>query len=243
MLKNILLVFLCLLVPKVSAADVSSISMVASKTQVSPGENITYTLTYSNNSDKDLSDVVVSMDMDVANGLNFVNSSLPQFWNGSKPYWRISDLASGTSSTVTITVNVSSDFSETNINGAASISADAGGELINSNSNAVGVVVVKPQDEKKEEEKKEEDEVTNKDKTDEKTTESTDKEDENKVIDMKADGVGSLVVDDVVGVANIANYSKNINSWDNRFLWVGLISFSLVLVIGILAFVLGRRVK
>lgn len=247
MIKKCFVLLLCLTLSKTQAADVSSINMVASKTEVAPGENITYILTYANNSDKDLTDVVVSLDMNIANGLTFVNSSLPQFWNGSTPYWRISNLPGGSSSTVSITVNVASDYSGTSLEGAASISAENQGELINESSNVVGVSVAKPEEKKEENKDNEEenkDKVTDEgEKNKEDTTATSEEKKDNDVVGYKADGAKSLKIDNVIGGANLANYSQNINAWDNRFLWVGLVSFSLVLVVGILAFVLGRRVK
>lgn len=220
------------------AEGLPSVGLAVDKSQIKPGENITYTIDYGNSSTEDLSDVVVSLDLDVSNGINFVGSSLPQFWNGSKPYWKLSSLPKDTSSAITITLNVAEDYTGESLSGIAELSGDGNDGLVSvaSNSTAVSLVTTEDTTEepKTDEEKKEED--TKKDEVKKEEPKEAEKE-------LTADGLKSIKVDNVVGGANLANYSENINKWDNRFLLVGLICFSLVLIIGIGAFVLGRKVR
>ena len=242
MYKKVFLVWCCLLVSNfVYAADLPVVGLTVDKVEVKPGENVTYTVSYSNDSGEDLTNAVVEMNLDVANGLNFVSSSYPQFWDGNKPYWQINNLASGEGASISFTVNVSSDYQGEGISGQASLSAtsDASGSItVGSNSAQVSLIADKT-DEEKDKEEDEKDEQESKEET---TSDKEEKTVEEK-IELVADGAKELVVENVVCGANLSNYQENINQWDNRFLLVGVVSFCLILTIGIVAFFLGRKVR
>ena len=121
-----------------------TISKLADKTTVKPGDTITYTITVTNNTGKDLGSIIVS---DVlASNLTFVSATPALAYVSKTGKWTISSLANGESTTlkITATVNSSVTHGETITNTATINAVDVGGdalEVFNDKSSSVTVTV------------------------------------------------------------------------------------------------------
>ena len=121
-----------------------TISKLADKTTVKPGDTITYTITVTNNTGKDLGSIIVSDVLD--SNLTFVSATPAPAYDSTTGKWRISSLAKDTSATLTINATVSSNAAAgTTITNTASITdATAGSESLpagTGNSGSVDVTV------------------------------------------------------------------------------------------------------
>ena len=121
-----------------------TISKLADKTTVKPGDTITYTITVTNNTGKDLGSIIVSDVLD--SNLTFVSATPAPAYDSTTGKWTISSLANGESTTlkITATVNSSVTHGETITNTATINAVDVGGdalEVFNDKSSSVTVTV------------------------------------------------------------------------------------------------------
>lgn len=121
-----------------------TISKLADKTIVKPGDTITYTITVTNNTGKDLGSIIVSDVLD--SNLTFVSATPAPAYDSTTGKWGISSLANGESTTlnITATVNSSVTHGETITNTATINAVDVGGdalEVFNDKSSSVTVTV------------------------------------------------------------------------------------------------------
>ena len=225
------------------AGILPGLSVAVDTTEVEVGSSVAYTIVYDNSTGEDYSDVVVSMDLPVGGGVNFVSSSLPEFWSGATPYWRLGDLTDGSSSTISFVVSLSDGFEQESISTSVLLTGEGDEGSINVGASAATVNVVS--DDVDEDEDEDEDEEDDEDIDDEEDMDELEdqEESEKKEVDFMADGVDTIDVAMVVGGADVAAFDKNVNEWDNRFLFIGLVAFGLILIIGLAAYFLGRKAK
>ncbi|MFA4931266.1 MAG: hypothetical protein WC570_05380 [Patescibacteria group bacterium] len=219
----------------VAAADLS-LGLTVSTTQINPGGLVTYNITYGNNTDQVLSDVVVSLSLPLDNGLSFISSSRPvELSADNKPIWRVDDLsASDQGKVISITVSANSNYPVDQIVASASIDASLDGGVVSSSSGLTSVEFVTSEP-TKEEETKDDGEMAE----DTKQTVTPQVEAENPV-DLVATGVNKLKIDQAVGGADLSQFEA-VTKWDGRFLTIGLVGLVLILVVGLVAFFLGRK--
>ncbi len=95
---------------------------------VKPGDEITYTITVTNNTGKDLTDVQVTDKLPDA--LDFVSASPDGQYNATTGLWTIPSLAAGASATLTIKATVKDASGDTIRNTAAITGAKSGSEAL-----------------------------------------------------------------------------------------------------------------
>lgn len=121
-----------------------AIEVKANRTSVRPGKTITYTLTVTNNTGTDLTDIVVSNTVD--KNLTFSSSSGSGTYTAKDGLWTISELKAGKTAKITVKYTVKSGVKDgTNLVYASAITSAeaANGETLPDNVSPSGSVTVK----------------------------------------------------------------------------------------------------
>ncbi len=219
-----------------AATNQPTVNLTVSNTEAKKGDVVTIGVTVNNGDTKELQDTVLALDLPVDSGLSFISSSHPIEWTSdSRPLWRLGIVGPGMTDQLSLTIRLNSDFAGTGLEAQALVTGSLNGEEQSIYSNNVGVSLIA--DEIKKEETKENDLTAKADTKDEKNTVDGDKVD-----GLVATGAKKIDVESLAGIADMSKYD-NVNRWDGRFLVVGVVAFVLVLVVGLLAFFMGRKSK
>lgn len=219
------------------------VGLSVSTQEVNPGGMITYNISYQNNSGEDLENVVLSMDLPIDSGLTFISSSYPVEWTtDNRPIWRVGNMAGNSGAgLISLTVSVNTSYESETIIATAEIDAEQGDDLLDAYSGVTTVdYVVDDEQEDGQDEDQEDQEENEEEKNDEDSEITDDQEPQELDGDLVAKGVSQLDIEPVVGGADLSKYEE-VNQWDSRFLTIGLVGLVLILVVGLVAFFLGRK--
>ncbi len=218
----------------VLAATQPVVSLSVSSTEAKKGDSVTIDMTVANNTNTELQDAILSLDLPVDNGLSFFSSSRPVEWTSdSRPTWRLGFVGANMDERLSITIRFNSDYAGNGWNAQATLSSSVNGENLQVYSNSVGAVLQKETESTKEQTKEED------------TTQSVKEEvtvNNDKIEGLEAKVAEKIDVKALAGIADLEKYN-NINHWDARFVVIGAVAFVLVLVVGLLAFFMGRKSK
>lgn len=213
------------------AANLPSVNVDLGESRFEKGSLMTFNVEYANETAENFQDVVIGLDLNVDNKLGFISSSYPIEWTAdNKPFWRLGNLPKDSSGNISLIVKVSSDNDLSEISTIATISGtDGSGKEISLGSNLASAII---EEDKKNEQKEE----------DKSTPVKTDTESDSSGVksDLLASGVKKVNITSLTGLADLSKY-KQVDQWDKRFLYVGVIAFSLILIVGLVAFYLGKK--
>lgn len=224
----------------VSAQSVPMVGLSVSADEVSKGDTVTYNFNYSNLTAGDITDTVLTLDRPIDGGLSFISSSFPVEWTpDSRPIFRVGTVAKNFSGgIISLTVRVNSNFTADSLTAIAAMKGMTNQGEVSINSAATSVAVV----EKVEEEKKEEEKKTEEEKKESDQTTVVEKDKEVKKLGIMAEGVDKIEVNKIVGLADLSKF-KQTTQWDKRVLYIGVIAFILLIIVGVGAYFIGKKSK
>lgn len=221
----------------VLAEDKPMIGLSVSNESVSKGETITYNFNYSNGTSGDIKDAVVTLDRPIDGGLSFISSNYPVEWTpDSRPIFRLGNVNKNFSGgVVSLTVRVNSNYLADSITAVAGLKGTTNEGEVSISSAATSVAIAVPKEEKKDTQESDQTKVVTKEATPSPSPEA-------KKLNLMAEGVDKIEVNKMIGLADLSKF-KQTSQWDKKILYVGVVAFVLIIIVGIAGYFIGRKSK